>query len=151
MSRPLLAALLAFALPAFASTHHWFGTTSNRISDPANWSGGSPAGDPDAELVFDSDGVRREVYNDVPSLQFRSMSLDRRYTLYGEPLLAHQSRFFNAGTILCDIIVDGTLTIAGSFVISGSITGPGSVTIGGEVTYAGPRPNTYSGETVLRP
>jgi hypothetical protein len=78
------------------------------------------------------------------------MSLDRRYTLYGEPLLAHQSRFFNAGTILCDIIVDGTLTIAGSFVISGSITGPGSVTLGGEVTYAGPRPNTYSGETVLQ-
>src|SRR5436305_11956304 len=149
MSRALfLARIFTLAtLPASASVHHWFGTANNRLSDPANWAGGAPVDDPEAELVFDSATVRHDLYNDIPNLRFRSMSFDYApYTLFGEPLRANDSSITRGRlAIYCDISIDRTLQLSGSVEVHGAISGTGAVIIdGGTATFSGPRPNTYA-------
>jgi hypothetical protein len=70
----LILALLAVC-PLYARTHVWKGTASNLFSDPRNWSGGSPAGDPEAELVF-PEAVRQAVVNDLDGLTVRRMTFE---------------------------------------------------------------------------
>ncbi|HYO79402.1 MAG TPA: hypothetical protein VE010_23250, partial [Thermoanaerobaculia bacterium] len=57
--------LLLVSVRSFAATHTWLGTVSDKVSEAANWSGGSPVGDPAAVLVFPAETARRAVTNDV--------------------------------------------------------------------------------------
>lgn len=72
--------------PLYARTHVWKGTESNLFSDPRNWRGGSPAGDPEAELVF-PDAVRQSLVNDLEGLMIQRMTFEvDGYRIEGRPI-----------------------------------------------------------------
>lgn len=133
-----------------AATHTWHGAVDYRFSTAANWIGGSPAGDPDADLQFVGNAVRTTVVNDIPNLPFHSMSFGATgYTVMGEPLAADDSNISGgAAAIYCDVTVAKHLTLGG-VVMYGAISGPGEVAVFTDTTFAGSRPNTYTGETAV--
>src|SRR5438046_3008316 len=45
--------------------HVWTGAVSGSWANNANWSGGSPAGDNSADLVFPSNGANFSTTNDI--------------------------------------------------------------------------------------
>src|SRR2546423_159019 len=148
MSRPLLLFLasLSAAVPAFASKHTWLGTSTNRFSDAANWSGGSPVDDSDAELVFDHDAARFYVVNDIPGFRFKRLSiLYQGYTIAGAPMQTTDGSIFNTNDsrVLCDLTIEGTLTISGGasatgLELAGAISGSGGIEIvNGTVRFTG--------------
>ncbi|HEX8253346.1 MAG TPA: Calx-beta domain-containing protein, partial [Thermoanaerobaculia bacterium] len=154
----LAAVLLAFvvAVPASAATHTWLGTVSDRVSDPENWSGGSPAGDPEATIVFPLFAVRFDVVNDVPDLRFKELSFntDHRstYTLAGDRLIAIDAAIEGGdATIACNVHVTGTLKVhATELVLSGAISGGGGVEFDAfhsTTILSGSASNTYRGTT----
>ena len=158
MSRKVLPLLLTLAvcLPASAATHTWIGAASNRMSDAANWSGGSPVGDPDAQLRFPAqEASRKDVINDVPRLRFTTLTLDDLgYSISGEALAASDATIDGqTGVIACDIVIDGTLTLFSRgfpLDLAGSLSGSGSVHVQyGEVRFSGQHANTYTGETLV--
>jgi hypothetical protein len=51
---------------ASAATHTWTGTNSSLWSDPGNWTGGTPLGDPNAALVFPAGVTRLVSTDDLP-------------------------------------------------------------------------------------
>jgi len=146
------------ALPALASTHVWLGTANNRISDPANWGGGSPLNDPDAEIVFDGWAAHYDVFNDVPNLRFKTLRFAfQGFSLFGEPLLVSGESTIDSTydvRIFCDIRDEGSLTLsstAGPIDLRGAIGGPGKVfVVNAAAIFSGPNANTYTGETVLK-
>jgi hypothetical protein len=156
LSLSVLALLVAPA--AFPALHVWLGTANNRVSDPANWSGGSPVNDPEAVLEFPFDAERLSVFNDVPGLRFKSMGFPYQgYTLTGESLVTRDGNI-SANydpRIECDLSIEGTLTIIGGASpagvdVSGAISGSGGIYVAyGTVTFSGSRSNTYAGETVM--
>ncbi|MGZ5443350.1 MAG: Calx-beta domain-containing protein [Thermoanaerobaculia bacterium] len=157
MSRALVSflLLLSFCAPAFAATHTWLGGTSELISDPSNWSGGAPAGDPDSVIVFGSSAFRKTIVNDVPGLEFDKLSFtEPGFTLSGEALSATDGRVYVSylDTIIrCDIVITGTLTIGGDGQFEGAISGTGGVLLtGGSSGFSGNISNTYTGGTVFR-
>lgn len=151
----LMMAMLA-AAPALAATHTWFGTTSDRISDPSNWSGGSPVGDADAVLVFPPEAERFHVVNDVPGLRFRELRFeDSGFELSGAALETNGGTIRGdfVITIACDLRISGNVTVIGAdwITLSGSISGSGGMTFENTVaTLSGNASNTYEGETLLR-
>jgi hypothetical protein len=154
-SRKVLFAVVAVlaAVPSFASTHVWLGTTSDRISEPSNWSGGSPVGDPDARLLFSADAAQFHVTNDVEGLHFKSAVFEtQNYSLTGAPFDLTDASIDSDGVVIdTDLQITGTLTLLGYETLTGVIRGSGGVTIeGSHVTYTGARSNTYSGKTLIR-
>ncbi|MDQ3282112.1 MAG: hypothetical protein M3Q69_11950, partial [Acidobacteriota bacterium] len=106
-------ALLALfaATPLLAATHVWTGDASNRFSDAANWRGGSPEGDPEAELVF-PDAVRQSLVNDLAALTVRSMTFETNgYELRGNAidLLEGAELEVRENTITCALRFDGNV------------------------------------------
>lgn len=164
MPKTLIALLLTFAaLPADAATHIWTGTASSLFSDASNWRGGSPAGDPAADLSFPAGVARLTATNDVPMLTIRSLSISAPgYTIGGLPMTVTSGGEVTdsspgPSTIACDFHLaggaafrsGGNLDHAGGLTVSGSIAGVGPVTKLGEgrLTFSGTQPNTYSGGT----
>src|ERR1043166_3190733 len=110
MRHSLLSLLMALSLPLSASTYTWTGAASNKTSDPSNWNGGSPVGDPDADLVFPNDSdTERNVINDVPGLRFKTLTTMSSYVISGAPLATKDGviRVTNGdATIWSDIAFD---------------------------------------------
>jgi hypothetical protein len=75
MSKRIVFVVLAAVavIPVSAATHQWTGTSSRLFSDAANWAGGSPQGDAQADLLF-GDAPRRDLINDLESLTVKSIS-----------------------------------------------------------------------------
>src|SRR5687767_5964980 len=163
MPKILLACLLMIAtVPVHAAVHIWTGATSDVFSEASNWRGGSPAGDPDAELVFAPSATRLAIRNDLPGLTIRTISISGAgYTIGGLPLtLASNAEVTDSSPgpsrIECDVHLAGEATFrngnnyydSGLF-LSGAISGAGPlVKLGnGRMTFAGTRANTYSGGT----
>jgi autotransporter-associated beta strand protein len=166
MSKTLVALLLLLAtLRVDAATHIWTGAASSLFSDPANWRGGSPAGDAAADLSFPAGAARLTATNDLPSLTIRSLSISASgYTIGGLPLtLASGGEVIDSSsgptTVACDVHLsdratfraEGDLDDAGGMTMSGAISGAGPLTKTGEgrLTFIGTKPNTYSGGTVV--
>jgi autotransporter-associated beta strand protein len=156
---PLL--LLSLALRLDAAVHVWNGTASDRFSDAANWTGGSPAGDPDAELSFPEGTTRATLNNDLAGLTVRSIALaGTGYVLRGLPITltagAHIMTSSPAGNeVALDLILGGGVSIlhvtAGDLTFSGAISGVGPLTKRGvgRTWLTGSRANTFSGATVV--
>jgi autotransporter-associated beta strand protein len=70
------------------ATHTWTGATSGLWSVGANWTGGSPAGDPNAVLVFPGGAANLANTNDLVSLTIQSITFSGSddYTLGGNAL-----------------------------------------------------------------
>ncbi|HYR28700.1 MAG TPA: hypothetical protein VEU30_09545, partial [Thermoanaerobaculia bacterium] len=163
MKRHLICVLGALVLtvpPAFAATYVWNGSASNRFSDAANWSGGNPASDSRAELVFPAAAARKTLTNDLPGLTVQAISFTGSgYTIGGQPIRLASATVGDTSTgpttISCDLILHGNATFAtvGDFheglILSGSISGTGDVMKAGNgpVIFGGFTPNTYSGTT----
>lgn len=161
MSRhSLLASVLCFALasPAVAATHRWTGAVSARMSDPGNWIGGSPAGQPDPDLTFEVGGAPA-VENDIEGLAVRSIAFSTGdYHISGNPIRMVSGSIHNSGTtpnlINCDLILEGLLSLeayaaSAPIALTGAISGNGGVDKHGPGTFvfAGSQPNGYSGIT----
>jgi Calx-beta domain/Bacterial Ig-like domain (group 3) len=142
--------LLGICVPGFGATHTWLGTSSNLVSDAANWSGGSPAGDLDANIVFSNDAVRKAVVNDVAALRFETIQFQSSgFTLSGESLSVSSGYIssYDWDTVVgCDIAVTGELTLYKAE-YTGRISGSGSVVIHGNVSFTGSTSNSYTGGT----
>jgi hypothetical protein len=66
----IAAGALLFARVAMAATHTWTGAVSSSWSNNGNWSGGTPAGDPAADLVFPSGVSQLVSTDDIPGVTF---------------------------------------------------------------------------------
>ena len=159
-----LLCLFAVALPCIGSTHIWSGANSQYFSNDSNWTNGSPAGDPNAELAFPA-GSRLDAVNDLPSLVVRSLSISGTgYTVSGNAitLAPDAAMFFNSdglNTISCNLVVPSVIAVdsvayGGAFLsrginFSGSISGAGGLRLvgAGEVILSGGAANTYTGPT----
>jgi hypothetical protein len=164
--------LIPALLPA--ATHAWTGTVSSLWSDNANWTGGTPAGDPAADLVFPSSS-RLVTTDDIPGVTFVNSILftGSGYTVSSQPgssvALAGNISATGSNEIQLPIaLYSGVEHIAfkpssccsdASLTISGVISGPASdpltfSSFGGlasngklDVTLSGN--NTYAGTTMV--
>jgi autotransporter-associated beta strand protein len=159
----LLLVCLSGTVPVSAAIHTWTGAASDRFSDAANWRGGSPAGDADAELAFPAGVAHILLANDLPALTVQSIIFSGSgYSIGGQAITlaagAQVADSTDGPNILeCDLLLQGAATFhvsgsdpsGGYLVVSGAIGGNGPVRkIGyGRTTFSGPRPNTYSGVT----
>lgn len=154
----LLGALAcAIAIPCHAATHIWTGAASTIFSDDANWVGGSPGSDAEADLSFPA-GSPVSVQNDLTGLQVRSMMFSSTgYTIGGNAItLVQGAQLLDSSTgpntISCDLVIPYELTVQplvwSDFTLSGAISGSGGLTVrGGTVILAGTTANRYTGTT----
>ena len=160
--RRISAFLCCFLTPLIlsAATHTWTGAVNSLWSVNANWTGGTPAGDPDADLIF-PDVVNKTSNDDLAgSLTVRSLTFQAvGYTVgaqAGSSIALSQriSWETSAGIntislpiqILTTVSIDMNLfTPAGELRLSGPISG-GQLSIGsnqhGTVVLSGT--NTYN-------
>ena len=83
----LLSLVVCSTVPVSAGVHLWTGATSGLFSDPSNWHGGTPAGDPGAELIFPAGPSRLALTNDLSGLTVRTLSFSGPgYTIAGAAL-----------------------------------------------------------------
>lgn len=162
--RPSLELLETRLAPA---VHTWSGAAGNLWSDDANWDGGSPAGDPKAELVFLREGQNRTNVNDLSDLVVQSI----HFGAYSPPYMISGNSLVLAGglitvdptgisphSIRCDLILQADLTIQmnsdgfnpGKLSLPGRISGPYGMTVRGQGRLELGRANTYSGESLLQ-
>jgi hypothetical protein len=102
--------------PALAATHTWTGATSSFWSDSSNWIGGSPAGDPVADLVFPAVVTRLTSTNDIPGVSYINS-------------ITFSAAGYNVGAV-----AGSSLALAGSISWSGTL----SAYLSGQVTFAVP-------------
>ncbi|HEX7154560.1 MAG TPA: Calx-beta domain-containing protein [Thermoanaerobaculia bacterium] len=152
----IIAALCAVATSLSAATHVWTGATSDRWSDAANWEGGSPAGDAEAELLFPDGATRTATVNDIASLTVRSMSFSGGdCTIDGNAIHVTSRISVTArGTIVLavDLVLDGNVEVSvqrESLIHRGTISGSGGLSTSGagRVVLQGAAPNWYTGGT----
>src|SRR5262249_51941249 len=146
------------------ATHTWTGATSALWSVDSNWTGGSPAGDASAVLVFPAAAANHATMNDLSNLTLQSITISANdYTLAGSAITLNgggvtlDSMVFT-GTVIVSLPVTlgaaqtWTVTNASSIrqvdgVVSGA-AGAGLTTAGaGIVTLTGA--NTYTGPTTV--
>ncbi|HYO75678.1 MAG TPA: Calx-beta domain-containing protein [Thermoanaerobaculia bacterium] len=97
-----------------AATHVWTGASSNLFSDLRNWSGGSPAGDREAELVF-PEALRQSVTNDIAGLTVRSITFTTDgYVIRGNAITLLEGAEIETreNEIACELRFDGTVVEA---------------------------------------
>lgn len=167
----VVGALLATG-PVTAAGYTWTGANSSLWSDPGNWIGGSPAGDPNANLGFPRGAIRLTSTNDLPGVTYAmGISVSEGYTLDslpGSSLALAQGIGFNGwGTSSISIPITlyggtshgiggsgGLMAAQGSLVVSGGISGgpPDSIGITGTrgftVVLAGT--NSFSGSVTVQ-
>ncbi|HEX3111203.1 MAG TPA: hypothetical protein VHU41_19020, partial [Thermoanaerobaculia bacterium] len=147
------------------ATHVWTGATDDHFSNAANWSGGSPAGDPAAAISFPASS-RLTATNDLNGLTVQSIAFSAGgFTISGNPItLAANATVTDTSQgvneISSNIALGGNISILVSInnnqapqdlTLSGAISGAGAVTLrgGGNLVYAGQQPNSYSGLTLV--
>jgi hypothetical protein len=143
--------LLLLSLRAYGGNHTWLGASSDKISDPDNWSGGSPVGDPEPALIFAADAARFTVVNDLPAFSVKTIRFETGpFILSGAPIALTDGEITNLATIRCDLEISGTLAVRGPETgrIEGAVRGSGRLrVVGGSVTLAGSVSNSYTGGT----
>lgn len=149
---------------ADAGTHVWTGASSDRFSDGGNWTGGSPAGDPDAELFFSTTAGSYTPQNDIDGLSVRSISISAGgYTIGGKAITVTRDVMNTIGQsiVACDLILIGDVTffvdangvnVLAALSLDGAVRGTGRLIKdgGSPLRMRGRAPNTYSGGTVVR-
>jgi autotransporter-associated beta strand protein len=150
------------ALPALGAPHVWTGAASDLFSNAANWSGGSPAGDANADLSFPA-GSRLTARNDLAGLTVRSIAFSATgYTISGNAIAltsgaaitdstAGPNVIANDLTLPDELIVTapGDIYFSPGLTLSGSISGAGGIRLlgGGRLLLSGTTANTYTGIT----
>src|SRR6185369_5614259 len=158
----LLAVSSLFSSTLFAASHIWTGAANGAFSNPANWIGGSPAGDAAADLTFPVGAPVMTLTNDIAGLTVHSILFrGSGYSIAGNAITFASATITDSSlgwnTIATDIVLAGTSTITTSGTIylnnelslNGTISGTGGVTIdgGGRTIFGGTAANTYSGTT----
>lgn len=146
-SRALLAVLgvVLSARAATGATHTWTGAVSPFWSNIGNWTGGTPAGDPDADLVFPASGFSNPTStNDIPALTVNSIKFETTgFTIGGAPgssltvksaILPPTDGSTGTNTISLPLEVATTAFVTvntGTLVLSGPISG-GELNVSGQ-------------------
>ncbi|HKO58083.1 MAG TPA: Calx-beta domain-containing protein, partial [Thermoanaerobaculia bacterium] len=144
------------------ATHIWTGAASDVFSNSANWSGGSPAGDANADLSFPA-GSRLTAKNDLAGLTVRSIAFSASgYTISGNAIALTSGAAISDSTagpniISNDLILTDEITVnapgdiyfSPGINLSGSISGAGGIRFfgGGRLLLSGSTANTYTGTT----
>jgi autotransporter-associated beta strand protein len=113
------------------ATHTWTGAASNLWSNNANWTGGSPAGDASADLVFPGTAANLTNMNDLTGLTIQSISFSGMIgadnTISGNGITLSKGISFaylnTATTFFMRITLVG-ITLAGSQTITNSTSNP---------------------------
>jgi hypothetical protein len=164
LRRALLLVLSLAASSASAATHVWFGTASDRFSDAANWSGGSPIGDAQADLLFAATTASRSPRNDVEGLTVRSISISTGgYAITGSAITVTSEVSATTGesTIACELVLASDVSffvdeivanVRAGLNLDGAIRGGGRLIKdgGASLRMRGHAPNRYTGGTVVR-
>lgn len=151
--RLVLSLALLCAVRSFAATHTFVGTASDKLSDPDNWIGGSPAGDPNATIVFASKAVRSSAVNDIDGLTFAEIRFEKVDFALSGAGLSTTTGVIRAGAgesiVACNIAVSTSLALE-RVNITGAISGSGALSVTDSyATLSGDASNTYSGGTKL--
>jgi hypothetical protein len=158
-----LLSFLVCVAPIEAATHIWTGAVNELFSVPGNWSGGSPAGDANAQLSFPPGG-RLAANNDIAGLTVRSISFSASgYQLRGNAIaFTSDAELFDStagpNVVACNVALQSDLTVfsTGSTIyqgagvtLAGALSGPGGITLlgGGRLVLGGNSANTYTGVT----
>jgi autotransporter-associated beta strand protein len=152
--RPLqLEALEDRLVPA---THTWTGAASDLWSDNANWTGGSPAGDSNADLVFPSGAMHVSTNNDLSDLTIHSITLTGTgYVLGGNAITLNAGIAASAASlaISMNISLGGgqsfRVDAGANLGISGVLSGTGSLTKSGTAMLVLSGTNIYTGATTV--
>ncbi len=148
--RIFIIAVALLAGSASAATHVWTGTSSDLFSDSGNWTGGSPAGDPQADLTFSSSSPRLSPINDIAGLTVRSMTFENGYTISGNAITLTGGTMTGTAIIATPLVLQGNATFEStSLHLSGSISGSGDLTIDGTAWIEGRTSNTHTGTTFV--
>jgi autotransporter-associated beta strand protein len=163
-ARPRVEALEDRLAPAI---HIWTGNVSSSWSNALNWDGGSPAGDPNAVLIFPSAATRFTSTNNFSSIPIQEIQIfGTGYTIDSRPA---GSRIVLGASGIKASNASGTNTIAAGITLSGAgrpidvtdgdatlnlsgvLDGPGGVSKGGagQLTFSGAAANTYTGTTTV--
>jgi len=159
----LFITLVVCVAPVEAAIHIWTGAVDDRFSVAANWSGGSPAGDADAQLSFPP-GARLVATNDIAGLKIRSIAFSGSgYQIGGNAItIVESGELFDStagpNVISCNVVLQHDLTVhsSGSTIykgdgvaLTGVLSGPGGIRLlgGGRLVLGGNQPNTYTGVT----
>ncbi|MCU1244187.1 MAG: retention module-containing protein, partial [Acidobacteria bacterium] len=145
---------------ARAATHIWNGSTSSSFADSRNWTGGSPSGDTQAELVFPTGVANHVLTNDASGMIVHSILFDAGgYTLGGAALDLRDASItgYAANTISADAVLTGEVTVEAlaeksgfrsptPLALTGVLSGSGSLTKkGAELLIGGGGSNTFAG------
>jgi autotransporter-associated beta strand protein len=146
------------------ATHTWNGSASNLWSNGSNWTGGSPAGDPTAALVFPGGSVMNPANsNDITGLTVQSITFSGNgYSIGGTQGIALAGGITaDAGVTMTDtmslsinLTMAQTITVANSgakLSLSGIVSGAAAagLTKAGAGELALSAANTYAGGTIL--
>jgi autotransporter-associated beta strand protein len=145
------------------ATYTWSGAVSNLWSNNANWAGGSPAGDPNANLVFPSGAKNIDTNNnDLVGLTIGSMTFSGGgYKIFGNAVTlnagitltseATESIHFNPNIVLGAAQTFAVTDAGVALYLEGTVSGAGSarLTEAGAGILALDAANTFEGGTVL--
>jgi autotransporter-associated beta strand protein len=147
------------------ATHTWTGATSALWSVATNWSGGSPAGDLNAVLVFPANAANLSNTNDLTNLTIQSISFSggADYTIGGNSLTLSGGGMTLDQTVTSgNTVINVPITLGATqtwsvtnpsrtLQIGGVISGPATadLTKAGMGTLILSADNTYSGTTTF--
>lgn len=144
MTSRVLLAVLGLVLSvgaATGATHSWTGAVNSAWSNNGNWTGGTPAGDPDADLVFPNVSNKTST-NDIAGVTFvKSITLESGgYTIGGNAIAVSQSISWSpasgTNTISLPIQVLTTLPVSIPNSVAGTTLILSGVISGGELNLS---------------
>src|SRR6266404_3110134 len=142
------------------ATHTWTGAANSLWSNNANWVGGSPMGDPNADLVFPPNSQNElTCTNDISGLTIRSITFSGdSYQISGTGIALNAGITVAVGVSQSLFLANIVLGAAQVFTVSGATLGVDGIISGGSTatltktgtgTLVMGRANSYSGGTIL--
>jgi hypothetical protein len=151
---PCVKALESRVQPA---VHIWTGASSALWSNPDNWLGGSPTGDPHAQLVFPTDAAHLTNANDLMGLSIYSLNMrGHGYLISGSGIhlgaggiAANNATGTNEIDLAFQLLADAPVSVTNggtTLTLGGAISGQYQLNVaGGAVIFSGSQSNTYGG------
>jgi autotransporter-associated beta strand protein len=143
------------------AVHTWTGASSAVWSNAGNWTGGTPANDSQAALVFPSGAANLVNTNDLTGLSLSSVTLagpgyditgNGVQLVAGGSITSSNATGANEIDLAFALLGGATLdpaTSSTTLTLGGPLSGSGDVTVSGNgpVIFSGDQANTYTGNT----
>ncbi len=142
------------------SAHSWTGAVSNLWSNAANWTGGSPAGDPNAVLQFPAGAANLANQNDLTGVKISELFFHGSgYTITGNAVTVigaggiftsnNTTNTFSPNITLSSNSANFGASTTSSLILGGIMSGTSQITKGGLGTIILTRANTFTGSVLV--